>query len=245
MPGSGVADRCDLFDRRIKRRSGRDECAGGRQESVGALAGGAVFDIGHRFFPHLQQSMSAPILTFAEVTIRSSSQYGTGLANASFALNPGDLLLVRIERENERLPLADAAQGLLDGDYGAISFLGEDWRSFPADEAAARRAKIGRLFDDEGWISDLDVDENILLSQLHHTDRSEAEIMDEALTLARVFGLPGLPRGRPGEIRRWDLRKAGCIRAFLGQPKLIIIEQPIRGVYADVVAPLFNAVQSA
>jgi phospholipid/cholesterol/gamma-HCH transport system ATP-binding protein len=189
--------------------------------------------------------MNAPILNFAEVTIRSSLQYETGLSDASFALSPGDLLLVRIERENERLPLADAAQGLLGGDQGTISFLGEDWRELSADRAAAQRGKIGRLFDDEGWISDLDVDENILLAQLHHTDRSEAEIMDEALTLARVFGLPGLPRGRPGEARRWDLRKAACIRAFLGRPTLIIIEQPIRGVYADVTAPLLNAVQSA
>lgn len=189
--------------------------------------------------------MSAHILNFTDVTIASSPQYETGLSGASFALSPGDLLLVRIERENERLPLADAAQGLLDGDHGTISFLGEDWRALGADEAAARRGKIGRLFDDEGWISDLDVDENILLAQLHHTDRSEGEIMDEALTLARVFGLPGLPRGRPGQVRRWDLRKAACIRAFLGQPTLIIIEQPIRGVYADVTAPLVNAVQSA
>jgi phospholipid/cholesterol/gamma-HCH transport system ATP-binding protein len=189
--------------------------------------------------------MNSAILNFAEVTIRSSPQYETGLSNASFALSQGDLLLVRIERENERLPLADAAQGLLGGDHGTVFFLGKDWRSLGTDRAAAQRGRIGRLFDDEGWISDLDVDENILLAQLHHTDRSEAEIMDEALTLARVFGLPGLPRGRPGEVRRWDLRKAACIRAFLGRPALIIIEQPVRGVYADFMAPLLNAVQSA
>lgn len=189
--------------------------------------------------------MIAPILNFADVTIRSGSQYETGLSNASFTLSQGDLLLVRIERENERLPLADAAQGLACGDQGAVSFLGQDWRDLGTDKAAAQRGRIGRLFDDEGWISDLDVDENILLAQLHHTDRSEAEIMDEALALARVFGLPGLPRGRPGDVRRWDLRKAACIRAFLGRPALIVIEQPIRGVYADVMAPLLNAVQSA
>jgi phospholipid/cholesterol/gamma-HCH transport system ATP-binding protein len=189
--------------------------------------------------------MNAAILNFADVTIRSSAQYETGLSKASFRLSPGDLLLVRIERENERLPLADAAQGLVDGDCGEVSFLGEGWRNLGADCAAVQRGKIGRLFDDEGWISDLDVDENILLAQLHHTDRSEAEIIDEAMALARVFGLPGLPLGRPGQVRRWDLRKAACIRAFLGRPALIIIEQPIRGVYADVQAPLLNAVQSA
>lgn len=189
--------------------------------------------------------MSTAILNFSNVTVSSSSAYETGLTGVCFELRAGDLLLVRIERENERLPLADASQGLLQPDRGEVSFLGEDWADLTCDKAAARRGKIGRLFDDEGWISDLDVDENILLSQLHHTNRTEAEIMDEALKFARVFGLPGLPRGRPGKVRRWDLRKAACIRAFLGKPVLIILEQPVRGVYADFIAPLLDAVQSA
>jgi phospholipid/cholesterol/gamma-HCH transport system ATP-binding protein len=124
-------------------------------------------------------------------------------------------------------------------------FRGEDWQGMSADHAAAQRGTIGRLFEDEGWISDVDVDQNIMLAQRHHTKRREEEILVEALKFARIFGLPGLPRGRPGKVRRWDLRKAACIRAFLGQPALIILEQPVRGVYADLMAPLVNAVQSA
>lgn len=124
-------------------------------------------------------------------------------------------------------------------------FLGHDWDGLSADDSAAQRGKIGRLFDDEGWISDLDVDQNITLAQRHHTGRNEDEIVEEALRFARMFGLPGLPRGRPGSMRRWDLRKAACIRAFLGQPSFIIVEQPVRGVYADLMAPLLNAVHSA
>jgi phospholipid/cholesterol/gamma-HCH transport system ATP-binding protein len=185
------------------------------------------------------------ILNFSNVTVPTSPDYETGLSDISFSIGAGDLLLVRIERENERLPLADASEGLLQADRGTVTFLGDDWTRLSTDEAAARRGRIGRLFEDEGWISDLNVDENILLSQLHHTNRTESEIMDEALKFARVFGLPGLPRGRPEKMRRWDLRKAACIRAFLGKPALIILEQPVRGVYADFIAPLLDAVQSA
>ena len=188
---------------------------------------------------------STAILKFSEVTVESGGQYETGLWNSSFELSQGELLLVRIERENERLPLVDAAEGLEAPTQGSVKFLGEDWQRMSADHAAAQRGKIGRLFEDEGWISDLDVDENIMLAQRYHTSRSEKDILEEALKLARVFGLPGLPRGRPGKMRRWDLRKAACIRAFLGQPSLIILEQPVHGVYADLMAPLLNAAQSA
>jgi len=189
--------------------------------------------------------MIPSILNFSGVTVRSSPEYETGLSNVCFELGAGDLLLVRIERENERLPLADASQGLLQTDRGTVTFQGNDWLNLSADRSATQRGRIGRLFDDEGWISDLNVDENILLAQLHHTNRTEGEIMDEALKFARVFGLPGLPRGRPGKVRRWDLRKAACIRAFLGRPSLIILEQPVRGVYADFIVPLLDAVQAA
>ena len=188
---------------------------------------------------------SLAILKFSQVTIESGAHYETGLWNSSFDLNQGELLLVRMEREDERLPLADASEGLVPPGQGSVMFLGEDWQRMSADHAAAQRGKIGRLFEDEGWISDLDVDQNIMLSQRHHTPRSEQDILEEALKLARVFGLPGLPRGRPGSMRRWDLRKAACVRAFLGQPAFIILEQPVRGVYADLLAPLVNAVQSA
>jgi len=188
---------------------------------------------------------SRSILKFGNVTVPHSPHYETQLWNISFELNSGELLLVRIERENERLPLADAAEGLVPATQGAVRFCGQDWNEMAADHAAAQRGKIGRLFDDEGWISDLDVDQNIMMAQQHHTHRSEDEILEEALKFARMFGLPGLPRGRPGKVRRWDLRKAACIRAFLGQPRLIILEQPVRGVYADFMAPLVNAAQSA
>lgn len=186
-----------------------------------------------------------PILQFNEVTIESNPRYETGLSKTSFELNRGELLLVRIERENERLSLADAVQGLVTPSEGTVFFQGENWEEMSADRAAEQRGRTGRLFEDEAWINDLDVDENIMLSQRHHTRRTEEEILDEALQLARVFGLPGLPRGRPGKMRRWDLRKAACIRAFLGQPIFLILEQPERGVYADLLSPLINAVQSS
>jgi phospholipid/cholesterol/gamma-HCH transport system ATP-binding protein len=185
------------------------------------------------------------ILKICDLTIESSPHYETGLENVSIELKTGDLLLLHLERENERLPLADASEGLAAPARGRVLFLGEDWQSMSADHAAAQRGQVGRLFDDEGWIGDLEVDQNIMLAQLHHTRRSEADILEEALKLARLFGLPGLPRGRPGSVRRWDLRKGACLRAFLGQPAFVILEQPVRGVYADLMTPLVNAVQFA
>jgi len=187
----------------------------------------------------------SPILSFEDVTIESGPLHETGMWNISFALQPGELLLVRVEPEHARLPLADAAVGVAVPTQGRVAFLGEDWQAMSADHAAAQRGRTGRVFDDGGWVNNLNVDENIVLAQRHHTARSEEEILDEALDLARLFGLPGLPRGRPGSTRRLDLQKAACVRAFLGHPQLVLLERPTRGVYADLIAPLVNVVQAA
>lgn len=184
-----------------------------------------------------------PILSFSGVTLESDDGYDTSMWDVTFNLGAGELALVRLEPTHRRLPLADAAQGLIDPTEGAVSFAGEDWGALTEIRAAAQRGNIGRVFDGGGWISNLDVDENISLAQRHHTARTPAEIATEAAALARTFGLPGLPRGRPTTVRPQDLQRAALVRAFLGRPQLLILESPTVGVYPDVLPALLNAVR--
>src|SRR5215218_1554769 len=174
MSFAGTAHGGDLFDGRIEREGWRHGSAAGGQGCPGPFARRSVPRVRRSFNSDLlvmgapPMNASLTILRFGNVTVQSSPDYETGLSDISFALNPGDLLLVRIERENERLPLADATEGLAPPAQGTVSFLGANWQSLSADHAAAHRGKIGRLFDDEGWVSDIDVDENIMLAQRHH-----------------------------------------------------------------------------
>src|SRR5687767_11916851 len=190
------------------------------------------------------------ILELTGVTVESDTTYDSPLWNVSLRLGAGELALVRLERGVVRLPLADAAEGLAEHYDGTATFLGREWRAVPAGEGAALRGRIGRVFDavgagGAGWVSHLDVDENVMLAQRHHTRRSSSEIEAEAAKSARTFGLPGLPRGRPAQTRATDLQRAACVRAFLGAPDLILLERPAQGVYPEIMPPLINAVRSA
>src|SRR5215210_2327568 len=151
---------------------------------------------------------SKAILELIGVTVEADPAYDSPVWNVSLRLAPGELALVRLERGVVRLPLADAAEGLAEHYDGTAAFLGRDWRSVPAGEGAALRGRIGRVFDavgvgavGTGWVSHLDVDENITLAQRHHTRRPSGEIEAEAAKLARMFGLPGLPSGPPARTR--------------------------------------------
>jgi phospholipid/cholesterol/gamma-HCH transport system ATP-binding protein len=187
----------------------------------------------------------APILNFEHATIEAAPLYDAGMWDVHLSLAPGDVVLVRLERERMRLPLADAACGLLEPTDGRVTFGGVQWADRPPRECARQRAKIGRVFADGGWVSGLDLDENIMLAHRHHSGRPDKEIRDEAAGLARLLGLPGLPRISPARARRQDLRMAACVRAFLGEPDLLILESPTEGLYAEIMPGLMRALRAA
>lgn len=191
--------------------------------------------------------MEAPstILEFDGVTAGTEERYDSAIWNASLVLRPGDLVLIRLEEGRTSLPLADVAEGLVEPTQGRVTFLGESWAAMSPRRAARHRGTIGRIFDDLGWVSDLDVAENITLAQRHQGKRRWREIEDEAAGLARMFGLPGLPRQYPAEARSQDLFRAACVRALLGEPILIILERPAKRPFREVMPPLVNALQSA
>jgi len=185
------------------------------------------------------------ILRFEKVKL--VTEQGGGGETIDFEMNlfGGDLMLINLARPRFGSLLADACCGLHPAAEGSIFFLGKDWTTLPSDTANALRGRIGRVFTFGNWINRLTFLENILLPQLHHTRRTIAELRDEAAQLAQHFGLPGLPAGYPDDAIRADHQRAACIRAFLGQPSLIILEEPTFGAYPEIIPPLINAIRNA
>jgi phospholipid/cholesterol/gamma-HCH transport system ATP-binding protein len=184
------------------------------------------------------------ILAFENVTLAVRLPYETGFDGVSFSLQCGDFISIRIEEGLAKNPFADLAEGIVDPDAGRVAFLGEDWRMMTPNRSAELRGKIGRVFEAQAWISNLDVDENITLVQRYHTARPEDEIVREAELLVRQFGLEDLPRVRPAVVRRSDLRRAEWVRAFIGEPRLIILENPTKDVYMKDLSGLVGAVKA-
>ncbi len=163
----------------------------------------------------------------------------------SLALKAGDLVLVDAADNDRVAAFADAAVGLTPPVSGHVRFLGRDWAKLNADASNAMRGGIGRLVGRGGWIDYLSVLENMLLGQLHHTNRRESLLMNDAARASRIFGLPGIPLARPTDLADSDLQRAGLVRAFLGRPQLILLERPTQLLYPDIMEPLINAIRAA
>ena len=157
----------------------------------------------------------------------------------------GDCALIEIRDPVRASEFADLCCGHLSLRRGRVRFLGRDWATMPGEQAAALRGRIGRVFGIGAWIGFLNMDLNILLPQLHHTRRPAEALREAAAELARGFGLPGLPLVRPEVLSSADLARAACVRAFLGEPLLLLLESPSQAQFTDLVSPLLNALATA
>jgi phospholipid/cholesterol/gamma-HCH transport system ATP-binding protein len=141
--------------------------------------------------------------------------------------------------------VADLCCGLIPLSDGSARFMGHDWAAMPADYAAALRGRVGRVFAHGAWVGFVDTATNILLAQLHHSRAPRDDLREHATRLACGFGLPGLPLDHPGDLAPIDLARAACVRAFLGEPALVLLESPLQGQFDELLTPLLAALANA
>jgi phospholipid/cholesterol/gamma-HCH transport system ATP-binding protein len=157
----------------------------------------------------------------------------------------GDCVLIEARSPLQTRDFADLCCGLVPLRSGSVRFLGRDWADTTDELASALRGHIGRLHGTESWIRFLATDTNILLPQLHHSRRSEHALREMATSLSISFGLPGLPVMPSDALSAADLLRASCVRAFLGDPQLVILDNPELERITDLVPSLLNALMAA
>lgn len=189
--------------------------------------------------------MSA-ILTFDNVsTVSHAGDRDVRVEGVSFSLEPGEMVLVHADHESEEVPFLDLATGLVVPDCGQISFAGQDWCAMHDAAQLKARSRIGTLAKEQVWLANQTVLRNVLLAQRHHTSRAEQELEAEADALAQAVGLEEVPRSRPEAVAPRSLRMAGWVRAFIGNPALLVLMFPEQEAMSSWPGILNDLLQSA
>ena len=186
-----------------------------------------------------------PILQLDGVTVSGAPARMTDLTELSFQLDAGDLMVVVPERHVETVSLYDVATGLIAPDSGTVSFGGEEWPRMSLFNQSEARGRIGRIFEGEGWVSNLSVFENIALSQRHHTTRSDRELREAIVSLSGRIGLRDCLAERTHTLARGERRRAQWVRALVGKPDLLLLNTPLVDVRVDDQAILFELLAEA
>jgi phospholipid/cholesterol/gamma-HCH transport system ATP-binding protein len=190
-------------------------------------------------------NMSPPILEFERTRFQLEDERGGAVGSVSLRLHAGGMHLIRAARNRWSTRLADLSTGLVGLERGAVRFLGEDWQTLSPTRKLVLRSMIGRVFSRTNWVSYLSVLDNVILPHVHHTRRPIPYWVKRASSLAQDFGLPGLPLDRPERVPDVDLYRSACVRAFLGSPWLIILDEPDGSDPYDFLVPLVDHARRA
>ncbi|MFC1580985.1 ATP-binding cassette domain-containing protein [Thermodesulfobacteriota bacterium] len=185
------------------------------------------------------------VVQMANTTIMDENTGHIAVTGLNMDLQFSDLALIYMGHRESALVIGDACEGLTLPTVGKITFLGYNWPDSAPDQANALRGMVGRVFRRNNWVDYMSVFDSILLPQLHHTKRPMEELEKEARELSQMFGLPGIPTRRPGKMLETDLQRAACVRAFMGRPRLLILEEPTRGLGEGFLPGLTKAIDTA
>ncbi|WP_089722093.1 hypothetical protein [Candidatus Entotheonella palauensis] len=187
------------------------------------------------------------VLALEQAVLQCGQPASNDMIVADITLRPSELTMIHVERLQRAASFADACSGLTPLVAGRVTFLNQEWTKLPNEMANALRGQIGRVFSltNGGWLQHLSLLDNVVLRPAHHTDHRFAELRDEAVHLAKMFDLPGFPAGAPRDMIPVDLQRAACIRAFVGDPALILLEEPTAGGYPDMLVPLIHVIRRA
>ena len=175
-----------------------------------------------------------PVLDLSMAETDPSSALGVS-APLSLQLLPGECAVIEGADAAQLEAFADLCSGLVPLRKGHVRFLGHDWSAVPDEYAAALRGRIGRVFGTIASLPFLDAETNLLLPQLHHTGRQRDELRAQATALAYEFGLPGIPQGRLADLALGDAFRGMMVRAFLGEPMLLLLEDPASEFHATLL----------
>lgn len=164
-----------------------------------------------------------------------------GKLELNLTVAPGEMHLILSPVREDTTNIVDELLGL--SGAGSVRFQGTPWREMPADDANRMRSLVGRVQVTGNWIEQLSVLDNLLLPLRHHTVVPDPVLVRRASSLARAFGLPGIPLLPPDRCLDTDLERAACVRAFLGRPRLVMLEHPMDERDHGLLIPLMAMVQ--
>jgi simple sugar transport system ATP-binding protein len=185
----------------------------------------------------LPATPGAPVLALDAVTVRGPDSR-SGLEGVSLTVNAGEIVGVAGVSGNGQGVLTDLLSGLRAPDRGVVRLDGAPVARF--DPRTFLRAGVGRIPEDrhhEGVVGSMSVAENLLLESLDDPAfvrrgfLRSAAIRDHARAAAAQYDIRGPgPDAEARLLSGGNIQKLVLARVFAASPRLIVADQPTRGL---------------
>jgi putative ABC transport system ATP-binding protein len=165
------------------------------------------------------------------------------LRGVSLAARAGELTAVVGPSGSGKTSLLHVLAGLDRPTTGAVTLAGRPLGTLEDREATRlRRDHVGILLPDAPAVPTITVRENVALPLLIARRAPEPGVVDAML--ARV-GLADRVHHRPGELTAGERRRAALARALLGEPSVLLADEPVAGLPGDEARALLSLLRAA
>jgi len=189
-----------------------------------------------------QDINASVVLELQRVTQHPNVESSLGIRDLDLILKSGELLTIQVEPSTRTRSFASMIQGITEPDQGKVFFLRQEWSGVDYHRQFANRGLIGRVFEGQAWIENLNLDENVTLACRHH-GRSKQDIQESTQSWLNHLGLEKLTTRRPAFVAPATLQLHQWIRAFMACPKLVLLERPLDFLDSSWIKKLLDAIQ--
>jgi simple sugar transport system ATP-binding protein len=178
-----------------------------------------------------------PRLALSQIT----KSYPSVVANDRIDLTvmPGEIHAVLGENGAGKSTLMKIIYGVVKPDAGRVLWNGNEVHV--ANPAAARQLGIGMVFQHFSLFDTLTVAENIALGLPH---KEPIDVLEQRIAeTARDYGLDLEPRRHVHTLSVGECQRVEIVRALLGKPQLLILDEPTSVLTPQAVGRLFDTLR--
>src|SRR5215510_9651651 len=153
----------------------------------------------------------------------------TVLDKVSFNVRYGESKVVMGGSGTGKSTLLRLALGLIKPDSGSILKNGEDITDYTEERVMDIRQKIGMVFQEGALFDSLSVYDNVAY-RLREQKAPESEIEPTVMRMLQFVDLEDAADKMPNELSGGMRRRVGIARALVGNPKIILYDEPTAGL---------------
>jgi len=151
------------------------------------------------------------------------------LDEVSFTVAHGETKIVMGGSGTGKSTILRLVLGLLKADSGRILIDGEDITDYSEKQLIHVRKNIGMVFQDGALFDSMSVYENVGY-RLFEKGVPEDEVQDEVRRMLQFVNLEPAMFLMPAELSGGMRRRVGIARALVGNPKLVLFDEPTAGL---------------
>jgi phospholipid/cholesterol/gamma-HCH transport system ATP-binding protein len=178
--------------------------------------------------PQVGQKDGLGAIGFNAVSISFASR--TVLKDVSFSVAAGTAFVLLGRSGTGKSVTLKLICGLLKADSGSVIVNGVDITKLESNELVSTRRHIGFLFQSAALFDSISVGENVAFPLRRYTNKSDAEIRDQAKNILEQLGLGKEYDSMPGDLSGGMRKRAGLARALAVEPSLLLVDEPSAGL---------------